>query len=92
MALIGSMALLQSGCQSGPLSNCRVFGPCSFLGRATNRVLHRGQGCCGSPAVSDGVVEYGEPGGCRRPGSNHPVVLGSADRDLTLERAASGSR
>ena len=63
MALIGGMTLLQSGCQSGPLSNCRMFSPCGFLGRATNRVLHRDRGCCGSTAVSDGVVDYGAPAG-----------------------------
>jgi protein tyrosine phosphatase (PTP) superfamily phosphohydrolase (DUF442 family) len=63
MAFIAGMALLQSGCQSGPLSNCRMFSSCGFLGRATNRILHRDQGCCGSPAVSDGGVEYGAPAG-----------------------------
>ncbi len=59
IALMGSMAVLQSGCQSGSLSNCRMFSPCGFLARTTNRILHRDKGCCGSTAVSDGVVDYG---------------------------------
>ena len=68
VALFGGMTLLVSGCQSGPLSNCRMFSPCGFFARATNRVFHRDRGCCGSTAVSDGVVEYGAPAGVVVPG------------------------
>jgi hypothetical protein len=61
VAILGGTVLLQSGCQSGSSSNCRLFSPCGFLGRTTSRIFNRDRGCCGSTAASGGLVEYGAP-------------------------------
>ena len=61
MGLIAGLALIQAGCQSGPFSNCGGCGSCGFFKRATDRVLHRDGGCCGSGAVGGSAVEYGAP-------------------------------
>ncbi len=62
LGLLACVALLQSGCQSGPFSNCGngsgLFSPCGFFGRVQNRIFNRGNGgCCGPAVVSDGAVE-----------------------------------
>ncbi len=70
LGLLSCMALVLSGCQSGPFSNggCRTCG--GFFARATNRILHRDKGgCCGSSGVSEGVVEYGGPSAVVVPGA-----------------------
>ncbi len=66
LLLLACVALLQSGCQSGPFSNCGsgsgLFSPCGFFGRVQSRIFNRSNGgCCGgsSAVVSDGVVEGG---------------------------------
>ncbi len=48
IGLMGCMALIQAGCQSGPFGNggCSTCG--GFFARTTNRILHRDKGCCGS--------------------------------------------
>ena len=50
-ALVGSAVVLQSGCQSGSCSNCRLFSPCGIIGRTTSRIFNRDGGCCGSSTV-----------------------------------------
>ena len=62
LGVMGCMALIQAGCQSGPFSNGGCSTCSGFFTRATNRILHRNKGCCGSTGVSDGAVEYGTPG------------------------------
>jgi protein tyrosine phosphatase (PTP) superfamily phosphohydrolase (DUF442 family) len=71
--LIACLALLQSGCQSGPFSNCGtgcgsgLFSPCGFFGRVSSRVFNRGSrgaDCCEPGGVISGApVEYGAPSG-----------------------------
>ena len=71
MMLIASLALLESGCQSGPFSQCGsgcsgLFSPCGFFGRVSNRVFNRSNraasaDCCGTETVSSTPVEYGAP-------------------------------
>ena len=74
MAFIGGIASLQTGCQSGPNSNCNSCGgcgkcsACGFISRATNRILHRNRVYSDSTPVSGGVVEYGAPAGVVVPG------------------------
>ena len=51
LGLIAGLALIQAGCQSGPFGNCGSCSSCGFFKRATDRVLHRDGGCCGSGAV-----------------------------------------
>ncbi len=78
LGLIACMALLQSGCQSGPFSNCGtgcgsgLLGPCGFFGRVSSRVFNRSNGsanCCTPGVVSDGAVEYATPSTVITPGT-----------------------
>jgi protein tyrosine phosphatase (PTP) superfamily phosphohydrolase (DUF442 family) len=70
LGLIACLALLQSGCQSGPFSNCGggcgsgLFSPCGFFGRVSSRVFNRSTrsaDCCEPGVVSGAPVEYGAP-------------------------------
>ena len=75
LGLVACMALLQSGCQSGPFSNCGsgcgsgLFSPCGFFGRVSSRVFNRSNGAIAVQpgVVSDGPVEYAAPSARRRP-------------------------
>ena len=64
LGLITCLAVVPSGCQSGPFSNCGngsgLFSPCGFFGRVSSRVFNRGNGgCCGSSGVvTEAPVEY----------------------------------
>ena len=72
MNLIAGLALIQAGCQSGPFSNCGGCSSCGFFKRATDRILHRDAGCCGSGAVGGSAVEYGTPSNGRQCGRRPP--------------------
>jgi Putative phosphatase (DUF442) len=61
LGLITGLALIQAGCQSGPLGNCGGCSSTGFLRRTTARVFHTDSGCCGSTGVSSAPVEYGAP-------------------------------
>jgi protein tyrosine phosphatase (PTP) superfamily phosphohydrolase (DUF442 family) len=72
LGLLACLALLQSGCQSGPFSSCGsgcgggggsgLFGPGGFFNRVQARVFTRNNaGCCGPGVVSDTPVEYAAP-------------------------------
>jgi protein tyrosine phosphatase (PTP) superfamily phosphohydrolase (DUF442 family) len=84
--LITSMAVAQSGCQSGPFSNCGsgtgLFSPCGFFGRVSARVFNRGNGgCCGSSGVvTDAPVEYPASSSVVTPGAipSYPATPGSS--------------
>ena len=45
LGLLACLALLQSGCQSGPFSHCGdgsgLFGPCGFFSRVQARIFNR---------------------------------------------------
>jgi protein tyrosine phosphatase (PTP) superfamily phosphohydrolase (DUF442 family) len=86
LGLITCMAVVQSGCQSGPFSNCGsgsgLLSPCGFFGRVSARVFNRGNGgCCGSSGVvTDAPMEYAAPSGVVAPGviPNYPSGAGSS--------------
>ena len=69
LGLVACLALLQSGCQSGPFSGCGgcgggLFSPTGFIGRAKARVFERNRaGDCCEPAgvISGAPVEYAAP-------------------------------
>jgi protein tyrosine phosphatase (PTP) superfamily phosphohydrolase (DUF442 family) len=72
LGLVVCLAVLQSGCQSGPFSNCGggcgsgsgLFSPCGFFGRVSSRVFTRSSrsaGCCESGVVSGAPMEYPAP-------------------------------
>jgi protein tyrosine phosphatase (PTP) superfamily phosphohydrolase (DUF442 family) len=78
IGLVACMALFQSGCQSGPFSNCGtgcgsgLFSPCGFFGRVSSRVFNRsngGAGCFTPGVASDGAVEYAAPSTVITPGT-----------------------
>jgi protein tyrosine phosphatase (PTP) superfamily phosphohydrolase (DUF442 family) len=76
LGLLACTLLFQSGCQSGPFSNCGsgggLFSPCGFFGRVSSRVFtrsNRGADCCTPGVVSDGAVEYGTPSTVVTPGT-----------------------
>jgi protein tyrosine phosphatase (PTP) superfamily phosphohydrolase (DUF442 family) len=58
-SLIAGLVLIQTGCQSGPFSNCGSCNPCGFFRRATSRVFNGSAGCCGSGALGGTAVDYG---------------------------------
>jgi len=78
------MAIVQSGCQSGPFSNCGsgsgLFSPCGFFGRVSARVFNRSNGgCCGSGVVTDTPVEYAAPSTVTTPAiPSYPSGSGSS--------------
>lgn len=53
LGLVAAMAVLETGCQSGPCgSGGGILGPCGFLRRTTSRVFNRPRGgCCGGDMV-----------------------------------------
>ena len=76
LGLLACTLLFQTGCQSGPFSNCGsgggLFSPCGFFGRVSSRVFtrsNRGADCCTPGVVSDGAVEYGTPSTVVTPGT-----------------------
>jgi protein tyrosine phosphatase (PTP) superfamily phosphohydrolase (DUF442 family) len=86
IGLVACMALFQSGCQSGPFSNCGtgvgsgLFSPCGFFGRVSSRVFNRSNGsagCCAPGVVSDGAVEYAAPSTVITPGATAGTSYGS---------------
>ncbi len=95
VCLLASIAILQSGCTSGPLANCGscgsgsgLFSPCGFFGRVQSRIMNRGNGgCCGSSGATDGAVEYAAPPSA---GANHggAVVSLGLDSRHSVERLA----
>ncbi len=74
MGLLACLALLQSGCQSGPFAHCgdgsKLFGPCGFFSRTSARVFNRPQAanCCEPGIVSDGTVVDAVPSAVVTPG------------------------
>ena len=91
VGLVACLALLQSGCQSGPFSNCGtgcgsgLFSPCGFFGRVSSRVFNRSNGsagCCAPGVVSDGAVEYGSSSSVITPGAtagtSYPSGVGTS--------------
>jgi hypothetical protein len=68
VGLLAVVSLAQTGCQSGPL------GPCGFVTRATNRIIHpfrgAGGGCCGggSEVITEAPFDYGAPAAVVVPG------------------------
>ena len=76
LGLLACAGLVQSGCQSGPFSNCGdgsgLFSPCGFFGRVSSRVFNRSNGtagCCGQGS------RFGRGRGghcCRRPSGLQP--------------------
>ncbi len=95
LSLLACVALLQSGCQSGPFSTCGscsgLFSPTGFMSRVQTRFqtrfMNRSSGCCGSGAVTDGPVEYAAPAASGAtvvpsvPGSSSVVTPGSSLSD-----------
>jgi protein tyrosine phosphatase (PTP) superfamily phosphohydrolase (DUF442 family) len=85
LGLIACLALLQSGCQSGPFSNCGsgcgsgLFSPCGFFGRVQSRVFNRNNGsnCCTPGVVTEGPVEYASPATVVTPGATVVPSYGS---------------
>jgi protein tyrosine phosphatase (PTP) superfamily phosphohydrolase (DUF442 family) len=80
IGLLACITLIQTGCQSGPFGDCKLFSPCGFFGRTTGAVFNRNRattgGCCGgSGIVSDGPVEYGAPSGVIVPGPSAPTYV-----------------
>jgi len=66
LGLMAGLVLLQSGCQSGPFSQCSsgtgLFSPCGFFGRVSSRVFNRSNGaCCGSEVVAGVPIESAAP-------------------------------
>ena len=99
LGLLSCMALVLSGCQSGPFSNggCKTCG--GFFTRATNRILHRDKGgCCGSSGVSEGVVEYGGSSSVVVPGAvpsyQSGGIMGTSPSNVSppIDRYAHGSQ
>jgi protein tyrosine phosphatase (PTP) superfamily phosphohydrolase (DUF442 family) len=92
LGLIACMAVVQSGCQSGPFSNCGsgsgLFSPCGFFGRVSARVFNRSNGgCCGSSGVvTDGPVEYAAPSSVVTPGviPSYPSGSGSSSTSSSV--------
>jgi protein tyrosine phosphatase (PTP) superfamily phosphohydrolase (DUF442 family) len=91
IGLAACMALFQSGCQSGPFSNCGtgcgsgLFSPCGFFGRVSSRVFNRsngGAGCFTPGVASDGAVEYAAPSTVITPGAtagpSYPSGVGTS--------------
>jgi hypothetical protein len=73
LSWFAGLALIQAGCQSWPCGDCNGWNPVGFVRRATNRVLHRENGCCGPGAVGGGAVEYGAPSGVVVPPPSAPL-------------------
>lgn len=77
--------LLQTGCQSGPCGS-RLFGPCSFAGRATSKLIVQPARRVasvfghGPEYAYDAPIEYAEPIGVVAPvvpfGTTAPVIEG----------------
>jgi protein tyrosine phosphatase (PTP) superfamily phosphohydrolase (DUF442 family) len=87
LGLLACMALLQSGCQSGPFSHCGdgtgLFSPCGFFGRVQSRIFNRSNpaGACCEPGVVSGTpVEYATPGAVVTPGVVPSYPSGGATR------------
>jgi protein tyrosine phosphatase (PTP) superfamily phosphohydrolase (DUF442 family) len=89
LGLVACIALLQSGCQSGPFSNCGngcgsgLFNPCGFFGRVSSRVFSRSNAnCCTPGVVTDGPVEVATPSTVVTPGTTvtptYPSGAGSS--------------
>ena len=82
LGLVACLALLQSGCQSGPFSNCGsgcgsgLFSPCGFFGRVQSRVFNRNNGGC-YPSGVEGPVEYAAPATVVTPGATVVPSYGS---------------
>ena len=92
LGLITCVAVVQSGCQSGPFSNCGsgsgLLSPCGFFGRVSARVFNRGNGgCCGSSGVvTDAPVEYAAPSTVVAPGviPTYPSGAGSSSTSSSV--------
>ena len=78
--LLAGIALLQTGCQSGPFSHCGdgssgLFGPCGFFSRVSDRVFtrnNRAGDCCEPGVVSGGTVVEAVPSAVVTPGVSSP--------------------
>ena len=92
LGLLASLALLQSGCQSGPFSHCGdgsgLFGPCGFFSRVSARVFNRTNragDCCEPGMVTGTPVEYAAPATVLTPGC-HSVVSGGGNHEVGRAR------
>ncbi len=75
LSLLACVALLQSGCQSGPFSHCGtgtgLLSPCGFFGRVSSRVFNRSNpagACCEPGIVSGAPVEMSTSSAVVTPG------------------------
>jgi protein tyrosine phosphatase (PTP) superfamily phosphohydrolase (DUF442 family) len=99
MASLACLALLQSGCQSGPFAHCGdgsgLFGPCGYFSRTTARIFNRTRAvdCCEPGIVGDATVVEAVPSAVVAPSvvpsypSGAPVVSpppGSTDSSTEL--------
>ncbi len=83
LGLLASLAVLQSGCQSGPFSNCGsglcgsgsgLLGPCGFFSRVQDRMFTRRNhavagDCCESGVITGTPVEVATPATVVTPGA-----------------------
>ncbi len=84
MGLLACLALLQSGCQSGPFAHCgdgsKLFGPCGFFSRTSARVFNRSRAgdCCEPGVVGDATVVDAVPSSVVTPGVVQTYPSGTA--------------
>ena len=87
LGLLACIALVQSGCQSGPLAHCgdgsKLFGPCGFFSRVSDRMFTRtngAAGCCESGVVGETTIVDGVPGTVVTPGVVSPSYPSGSQR------------
>jgi hypothetical protein len=86
LGLLACIALLQSGCQSGPLAHCgdgsKLFGPCGFFSRVSDRMFTRTNqaGCCQPGVVGETTIVDGVPGAVVTPGVVSPSYSSGTQR------------
>ncbi len=97
MGFLACIALLQSGCQSGPFSQCGngcgLFGPCGFLSRTSARVFNRSNkaDCCGSGVVTEGAVVDAVPAAVVTPGVVNSFPPPTSGRVITTPGSTDSS-
>ena len=91
LSLLACVALLQSGCQSGPFSHCDtgtgLFSPCGFFGRVSSRVFNRSNpaGACCEPGMMSGTpVEMSTSSAVMTPGVVPSYPSGATSRPAVV--------